>query len=446
MLNDVKQILNLMLPILVTMLTVAGMQSIDIIMSGHASNADVAGVSVAGNVWFPIYVGLNGIILASSTIFANMIGAGKKNTIRDVLQHSLILSIVIGIILIILVNIAIRYLPMFLTIEPHVFEIAKGYIFALSWSVIPLCMVSSLRQFIEALNQARVVTVVMLLALPINVAVNYVMIFGKLGFPRLGGVGAGYATSVTYIFVFLMLAYICITQPPFNEHKIKEGFDLNFKRFREQLRLGIPIGIAIFFEAAMFNALGMLITKFGTDTIAANQAATSISTMTYMLALSLSLSLNIVVGYKIGAKDYALAETLSMTGMKIAIFMTTLSMILLWAFNSQIAALYSPDPMVQKLIKDFLALVIIYQIADGIAVAAQGIMRAYRDVKTCFAIVMVTYWAICLPLGRVFDVYFHRGITSYWQGMVVGIFIGAVISYLRIRYLHKKYKQFEIVA
>lgn len=439
MFSDVKQILNLMLPILVTMLTVAAMQSIDIIMSGHASNADVAGVSVAGNVWFPIYVGLNGIILASSTIFANMVGAGKKNSIRGVLHHSLVLSVIIGIILIAVVNTAVRYIPLFLTIEPQVFEIAKGYIFALSWSVIPLCMVSSLRQFIEALNQARVVTVVMLLALPINVVVNYIMIFGKFGFPRLGGIGAGYATSATYVFVFLMLAYICITQPPFNEHKIKEGFQLEFKRFREQLRLGIPIGIAIFFEAAMFNALGMLITKFGTDTIAANQAATSISTMTYMLALSLSLSLNIVVGYKIGAKEYRLAETLSLTGMKIAVVITAISMVLLWAFNAQIAALYSPDPAVQALIKNFLALVILYQIADGIAVAAQGIMRAYRDVKTCFTIVMVTYWVICLPLGRVFDVYFNRGITSYWQGMVVGIFIGAIISFLRIRYLHKKY-------
>lgn len=438
--NDVKQILNLMLPIFVTMLTVAAMQSIDIIMSGHASNADVAGVSVAGNIWFPAYVGLNGIILASATLFANMLGAGKKAEMRGVLHHSIILSVIIGIALIIIINVAINYIHLFLPIEPHVLEIAKGYIFALSWSVIPLCIVSSLRQFIEALNQARVVTVVMLLALPINVAINYIMIFGKLGFPRLGGIGAGYATTVTYLFVFAMLAYICITQPPFNEHKIKEGFKIEFKRFREQLRLGIPIGIAIFFEAAMFNALGMLITKFGTNIIAANQAATSISTMTYMLALSLSLSLNIVVGYKIGAKDYAMARQLSLTGLKITVLVTSCAMALLWLFKAQVIALYSPDPAVQKLIQDFLVLVIIYQVADGVAVASQGIMRAYHDVRTCFAIVMFTYWGICLPLGMLFDVYFNRGITSYWQGMVVGIFIGSIISWSRIRYLHKKYQ------
>lgn len=440
MLNNVKQILNLMLPILVTMLTVAGMQSIDIIMSGHASNADVAGVSVAGNIWFPLYTGLNGIILAASTIFANLLGAGKKNEIRGVLHHSMILSMVIGVILIVAINIAIRYIHLVVTVEPHVLEIARGYIFALSWSVIPLCMVNSFRQFIEALNYARVVTITMLLALPINIFVNYIMIFGHWGFPRMGGVGAGYATSVTYLFVFCMLAYMCITQQPFKEYKILEEFKITSKRFKEQLRLGIPIGIAIFFEAAMFNVLGIMVMKFGTDTIAANQAASSISTMTYMLCLSLSLSLNIVVGYAVGAKDYIKARELSITGLKLSLLVTSCVMVLLWGFNGQIAALYNADPVVQVMIKNFLVLVIIYQVADGLAVAAQGVMRAYRDVRTCFAIVVITYWGICLPVGRIFDVYFHRGVTSYWQGMVFGIFIGAIISYLRIRYLHKKYQ------
>lgn len=432
-----KRILQFMLPILLTMLTVAGMNAIDIIMSGHASTADLAGVSVGNSIWFPIYTGFNGVIIALTTIIAHLLGQNKPQEVSTALKHGLYLAILTGATIIFFINLIISNINYFITIEPYVQEVAVGYIRAISWGVIPLCVCNTLRQFIEALNFARIISLVYLSALPLNALINYGLIFGNWGLPKLGGIGAGYATSITYTIICLILLIIITQQQPFASYRIFQSIRLDYRIFFEQLRLGLPIGFSIFLEMSIFSLTALIISKFGTVTIAANQAAFSAVTIIYMFLLSLSIALNIIISYELGANNPAAAKQFSHYGLKFSLFLSLAVIVLLFFTRAQVAALYSNDPTVQILIQDFLVYVLFYQLADAILTPSQGILRAYKDVNMAFYIALISYWLVCFPIGYILDNYYNFGAVAYWNGFVCGMSVGALISLYRINYLQK---------
>ena len=432
-----KRILQFMLPILLTMLTVAGMNAIDIIMSGHASTAELAGVSVGNSIWFPIYTGFNGVIIALTTIIAHLLGQNKPQEVSTALKHGLYLAILTGATIIFFINLIISNINYFITIEPYVQEVAVGYIRAISWGVIPLCVCNTLRQFIEALNFARIISLVYLSALPLNALINYGLIFGNWGLPKLGGIGAGYATSITYTIICLILLIIVTQQQPFASYRIFQSIRLDYRIFFEQLRLGLPIGFSIFLEMSIFSLTALIISKFGTVTIAANQAAFSAVTIIYMFLLSLSIALNIIISYELGANNPVAAKQFAHYGLKFSLFLSLAVIILLFFTRAQVAALYSNDPTVQILIQDFLVYVLFYQLADAILTPSQGILRAYKDVNMAFYIALISYWLVCFPIGYILDNYYNFGAVAYWNGFVCGMSVGALISLYRINYLQK---------
>lgn len=435
----VKRILTFMLPILVTMLTVVGMNAIDIIMSGQVGTDDLAGVAIGSNLFFPVYTGLNGIILALMTIIAHFCGAQKKQEIVSALRHGLHLAVIIAVLIVVVINIAIEYITLFITVDPNVYYIASGYIKAISWGMLPLCICNTLRQFIEALGKVRVITFVYLSALPINALVNYILIFGHCGAPKLGGIGAGYATSITYLLICCILVYICAKFPPFSDYRIfKQKIAFDPSMYKEQLRIGIPTGLSIFLEISIFSLTGLIMTKFGTVAIAANQSALNASTIVYMFSLSLSIALNIIISFELGRKNYSIAQAYSYLGLKFAACISVFLIVLVFVARSYIAQIYSSDPAVQSIIQNFIVYVLFYQFADAIMTPSQGILRAYKDAKSTFFICLIAYWLVCLPTGFVMDFYFAQGPYSYWQGFVSGMIVGAVICLMRIRYVHSQ--------
>lgn len=432
-----KRILQFMLPILLTMLTVAGMNAIDIIMSGHASTADLAGVSVGNSIWFPIYTGFNGVIIALTTIIAHLLGQNNSQAVSHALKHGLYLAIFTGCAIILVINLIISNINAFIQIEPYVQEVALGYIRAISWGVIPLCICNTLRQFIEALNFARIISVIYLSALPLNALINYGLIFGNWGLPKLGGIGAGYATALTYSLICLVLIVIVTKQQPFRDYRPFQSIKLNCQMFLEQLKLGLPIGFSIFLEMSIFSLTALIISKFGTITIAANQAAFSAVTIIYMFLLSLSIALNIVISYELGANNPQNAKQFASYGLKFSLLLSVGVIIILFFTRPQVAALYSSDPLAQSLIEKFLVYVLFYQFADAILTPSQGILRAYKDVNMAFYISLVAYWLVCFPVGYILDNYYNFGAIAYWNGFVCGMSVGAILSLARIRYLQK---------
>ncbi|MGE4589016.1 MAG: MATE family efflux transporter [Acidaminococcaceae bacterium] len=434
-----RDILSVMLPIFVTQLAVMGMSFFDTVMSGQAGAADLAGVAIGSNIWMPIFTSLNGILMALMPIVAQHVGASRRKEISHAVMHGIYLAFIIGIIVIFAVWFFIDDALLIMKLEPNVQRIAAEYFKALTLGIIPIFICSILRGFVDTLGYTATTMRIFLLTLPLNVVFNYIMIFGKFGFPRLGGVGAGYATSLSYWLVSLFFLFVINRIDKLRSYNVFLTWrQFSVKLIKEHLHIGIPIGISIFFETSIFGVVALFMAKFGTIAIAAHQAAINFTSLLYMLPLSFSLALTILVGIKVGAKKYDEAAAYGrigiMTNLTLALFF-----VLLLAFGREyVAKLYSQDQKIIKLAGEFLFYAAFFQLLDGTATPIQGILRGYKDVKAAFYASLFAYWGICLPLGYILDVYFGHGPYSYWQSLITGIFFSAAFLLIRLYSMQRK--------
>ena len=190
--------LKIVFPILVTQVALYLVSFFDILMSSRYGSEDLAGVAVGSSLWVPVYTGLAGILLAVTPIVAQLIGAKKKEEVRLVVQQGLFLSLALSTIVIVILFVLLEPILQSMTLEPRVEKIAKSYLYAMIIGIIPLFAYNVLRSYMDALGKTRVTMIITLMSAPINVFFNYLLIFGKFGFPELGGAGAGYASAITY--------------------------------------------------------------------------------------------------------------------------------------------------------------------------------------------------------------------------------------------------------
>ncbi|QOR65026.1 MATE family efflux transporter [Cytobacillus suaedae] len=434
-----KQFLIILLPILVTQLGLFAMNFFDVMMSGHVSANDLAGVAIGSSFWVPVFTGLSGILLAITPIVAQLVGSKDKKQVPFMVMQGIYVSVFVSILVVILGFISLDFLLGKMSLDPEVHRIAKEYLIALSFGIIPLFVYSVLRSFIDGLGLTRVSMFITLLSLPINVIFNYLLIFGKFGFPQLGGVGAGYATAITYWCITLISVYIVVKQVPFTQYKVFNKLQsVSFKAWKEILKIGVPIGFAIFFETSIFSAVTLLMSTFDTVTIASHQAALNFASFLYMIPLSISMALTIVIGFEVGAKRLKDAREYSILGVGVAVGLSAVLAAFIYLFRDQVAAIYTKDPAVLALTKQFLIYAIFFQLSDAIAAPIQGALRGYKDVNTTLVMALISYWVIGLPVGVVLATYTSLGAFGYWIGLIVGLAAGAIGLSSRLMIVQKQ--------
>lgn len=433
-----RRLINVMLPVLATQLAIIGMNFFDATMSGHAGAEQLAGSSIGGSLMMPIIASSTGILMAATPIIAHLIGKNEKDGIATVIHSGLILSIIIELILLLAYFFFIDDILAILTLEPDVYYIAKYYMLALIIGLSGGLLTFPLRSLTDTVAGTAVSMKIYLLALPINAFLNYCFIYGNFGAPKLGGIGAGVATAITYYILLFIFIAIIINNPQFKNLALF-NFKFSLKSIKEYLGIGIPNGMGIFMEASLFGFIIIFISKFGTNYIAAHQAAMSFSSVLYMLPLSFSLALTIIIGIEVGAKRYLEAKKYAYLGLIVS-FLCVLSIVgLVFYFRDYIALLYATDTTLLTYIAHFLIYTAAWQLFDAIACPIQGILRGYKDVKAAFYVSMLAYWGICLPLGMFLDYFMTQGTFAYWQSMVLGVATSAVLLFFRLRYIEKRF-------
>lgn len=434
-----QQFLAILLPILTTQLALFAMVFFDTIMSGNAGANDLAGVAIGSSLWVPISTGITGILLAITPLVAQYMGAGRRQDVPFTVVQGIYLAIALCAVVFLCGAIALKPILHTMQLDAPVRDIAYRYLIGLSFGIPPMFVYMVFRCFIESLGYTRVTMIITLLSLPINVTLNYILIFGKLGFPRLGGVGAGYATGITYWCIFLIALYTVHKVEPFAKFAIfQKRLPVSMSAWKNQLKLGVPIGLAIFFETGVFACVTLLMSQFDTTTIAAHQAAMNFSSFLYMIPLSISMALTITVGFEVGAKRYQDAKVYSFMGIIVALGLALGCGILLALFNQQVAWLYTNDAEVFALARKFLIFALFFLLSDAIATPIQGVLRGYRDVNVAFFVALASFWIIGLPLGHLLASFTPWGAFGYWIGLIVGLAIGAVCLLARMVSLQRK--------
>ncbi|MDL4840415.1 MATE family efflux transporter [Aquibacillus rhizosphaerae] len=442
--QKIKLFLVILIPILITQLSMYAMNFFDTVMSGNAGAGELAGVAIGSSLWVPISTGINGILMALSPIVAQMVGAKKEQDIPKTVQQGIYLSIGLGLVVSIIGFLFIEPILSFMDLESHVRYVAKYYLITIGIGIIPLFIFNLLRCYIDALGQTRMSMFIILLSLPLNIIFNYVFIFGKLGFPALGGIGAGLASALTYWLCCGITIFVVYKVNPFRAHKIFSSWTPpSLHAWWEQLRIGVPIGFSIFFEVSIFSAVTLFMSVYNTFTIAAHQAAINFASFLYMIPLSIATALTIAVGYEIGAKRINDAKAYSYMGIASGVVIAFLAGFILYAFDDPVAKLYNANPEVVALTKNFIFYAIFFQFADAFGAPLQGILRGYKDVNITFWMSLVSYWLIGLPSGWILANYASFGPYGYWMGLIIGLSAGAITLFGRMIYLQNKLsKQF----
>lgn len=436
--EKLKQLNIILIPILITQFAMFSMTFFDIMMTGNYSASHLAGVAIGSSLWFPVFTGLSGILLAVTPIVAQLVGGRDHKDVPSAVIHGIYASIILAGIVLAAGVIILDPILNRMDLENEVRHIAKYYIFSLAFGIVPVFVYNVLRSFIDALGKTRVTMFITLASLPLNIMFNYLLIFGKFGFPEMGGIGAGVASTITYWIITCAAAWIIHTKKPFVDYAIFLNIQkASLKKLKEIFILGIPIGLSIFVETSIFAAVTLFMSEFGTVVIAAHQAALNFASLLYMVPMSISMALTILVGYEYGAKRFNDARTYSFIGILQAVIISSTAGVLLLIYRGPIAGLYSTSPEVISWSAQFLLYAVFFQLSDAVQAPIQGALRGYKDVNVTFIMALISFWVIGLPFGIILSKFTDLGPFGYWFGLIIGLGAGAVTLSFRLLHVQK---------
>ena len=436
---------KIVLPILVTQVALYLMTFFDILMTSKYHIDHLAGVSIGSSIWVPVYTGLTGILLGITPIVAQLIGAKKEQDVRAYIQQGFYIAFLLAFLVFLGIFSLVDSLLVKMPLEVSVRSVAKNYLYMMSIGLVPLFLYSVLRAVIDAHAKTRVSMFITLLSVPINIFLNYIFIFGKFGFPALGGMGAGLASALTYWFVLFITIALFLKIKEFRRLELFKNWPKpSMEKWKSLTKIGVPIGLSLFAETTIFSAVTLLMSVYSTEVISAHQIAMNFTSLLYMIPLSIAMGATILVGREIGANNYREAKAYSWLSVGAAVAFSFVSATILVLFREPIASLYSEDGDVIALTIQFFYFAALFQLSDAIQAPVQGALRGYKDVNITFIMAIISYWVVGLPIGYLLGSYSSLGPFGYWVGLIVGLTLGAITLGTRLIILQKNsYKPIE---
>ncbi|MFZ5999349.1 MAG: MATE family efflux transporter, partial [Bacteroidota bacterium] len=335
-----------------------------------------------------------------------------------------------------------------IAIEPFLFlmgqpadvvTLAVPYLTIVGASLIPTMIFQTYRQFAEGLEHTRVAMIVVIGANLLNIVLNYVLIFGKFGFPELGLNGAGWATLISKIVMAIcMMLYVYMGQ---HFRDFRKGFSwgsYSTSLFKKMLHIGVPAGSQFIFEAGAFSFSALMMGWIGTTALAAHQIAINLATISYMTTSGLAAAATIRVGVFLGQKDKLNLRASAYTLIIMAIVVMTLWALLFIFGRYYLPTLYINDPAVIEMAAGLLIIAAFFQLSDGIQVVCAGALRGLQDVKVPSFLIFVAYWIIALPIGYWLAFPLNMGPAGIWLGLLIGLTLTATAMVIRFGTLSKK--------
>lgn len=438
--EKIQLLSRILWPIMVTQISLFAMNLVDTMMSGRVGTDDLAGVAIGSSLWLPIFTGINGIMLAVTTIVAQLVGRGHRNKISETVTQAMYLSMVLAVIVVTSGIFLLEPILSVMNLEATVTHISYHYLVGLSFGIVPLFLASVLRNFFDGQGYTRITMIITVMAVPFNVLLNYGFIFGNFGLPALGGIGAGYATAVTYWIILFLSIWMTFKLEVIRHYQIfVKWMKPSWKVWKEQLSIGVPIGLSIFFESSIFAVVTLLMgMMFSTITIAAHQVALSFTTLIFMIPLSISMALTIVVGFSVGGGKIKAAKQYGRLGVWGGITILAVGAVFLFLFREDIAYLYTTDREVVMMAGQFFIIAIFYQLSDAAQSGLQGVLRGYKDVKVPFITAFTSYWIIGIPAGYYLSAYTELGPFGLWIGITLGLTCAAIGFYVRLQIVQRR--------
>ncbi|MCM2331067.1 multidrug resistance protein, MATE family [Geopseudomonas sagittaria] len=441
-LNEVQALLALAGPIIVAQLANTAMGFVDTVMAGRVGARDLAAVALGNSIWVPLLLLMGGILLATTAKVSRKVGAGSYALIGPLVRQALWLALAIGLSAALLLFSA-RPLLLLMQVEAALADTAMGYLQAVALGFPALALFQVLRGFSDGLGSTRPTMVIGLLGLLLNIPLNYIFIYGKLGLPAMGGVGCGWATALVLWFMLGAMLWWVHWAPLYKSSRLFEHLEgPQWPAIRALLSLGLPIGIAIFAEASIFSVIALLIGSLGASVVAGHQVALNFSSMVFMIPYSLAMATTVRVGQALGRGAPRDARFSAGVAMATALVYACCSASLMLWLRGDIARLYTPNAEVLAVAGALLMYSALFQFSDAIQVTAAGALRGYHDTRATMLITLLAYWGIGLPIGYSLGLSELLGPPSgpagLWQGLVIGLTCAAVLLGVRLQRIARR--------
>lgn len=437
-LTECRRLVRLALPILIAQAAQVGVGVVDTVMAGHASANDLAGVALGSNVFTTLYITLLGVMAALQPIVAQSYGAGKTTEIGEQGRQGLWFGLFLGVSGMLLLWVVISPLQKQFDMGSYVNKTFGQFVFFISLGMPAAMIHRAFYAFASSLNRPKTIMVVSLIALLLNIPLNYVFVYGKFGLPALGGAGCGLASAICFWFNAIVLGIYIYRQRFFAPFALFARFE--WPKWRAQwavLMLGIPIGLSFFLEVSLFTFISLLIARFGVTHVASQQVVINITSLIYMIPQSIGIALAVCVGQAVGAQNWLRARFISGVGLIMGLIGACGTGLMLLTFRHFWVSLYTKDQNVIILGGTLLIFAAIFQLSDATQTIASYALRGFKLTKVPMLIHAITFWGLGLGIGCLLGLYFNMALYGFWLALVVSL-TGAAVAL--VWYLNRESK------
>jgi MATE family multidrug resistance protein len=436
--EEARATLALAWPLILTNIAQALIHATDVVLLGRAGARTLAAATLGVNIFLAFLIFGMGLVTAAAPMLANELGARPhsvrdvRRTVRQAMWASVAISVPIWAILWDSGAILVQ-----LGQEPVLARDAQSFVRALQWGLLPYLFYLVLRSFISALERPLWSLVVGLACVVYNGVVNYGLIFGAFGLPRLGLVGAGIGSASANLFMFLGMAAVVTLHPRFRRYRLFGRFwRADWERFREIWRIGLPIAVTLGLEITVFNAAVFLMGLIGAESIAAHAVAIQIAALTFMVPMGLGQAVTVRVGLAYGRRDREGVAIAGWTSFVLGVgFMTAMSLLILAIPDRLVLAVLgevnAENAAVYSLAVSFLIVAAFFQIFDGAQVVGAGMLRGLQDTKVPMIYAALGYWVIGLVTGIALAFGAGWEGVGIWTGLATGLGVVAMLMITR---------------
>ena len=439
--------LKLSIPVILGLVghTLVGM--IDNIMVGNLDPINLAAVSLGNSyIFIAMSIGI-GFSAAITPIVAEAHSEGNQNKLKKSFINGFMLCLILGTVLYALV-LVLKNTLVYLDQPVEVVKLALPYIDIVAISLIPLLLFQALKQYTDGLSRTIYPMYATVVANIINVIINYILIFGMLGFPKLGIIGAAIGTLISRIIMFVFLFYMLMDKKIiYNYMSDLKSFMYDKFMIEEILSLGFPTSLQMFFEVGLFTTAIWLSGLLGEIPQSANQIVLNISSMTFMVASGLSVSAAIRAGNQKGLKNYQELKRISLSILLLGIYFASFFALGIYILRDYLPYIYidinNQENLIEnielvKIASKLFIIVAIFQLFDSVQVIILGTLRGMQDVKIPTVIVFIAYWIVGFPISFILGDESSMAETGIWIGLLCGLLFSSVFLYWRFLYLTNK--------
>jgi MATE family multidrug resistance protein len=426
LLHESRLTLRLALPLMIGQLSQMLLGVADTVMVGHLGVTELAALTFANSLFHIPFVFGIGLLTGISVSTSNSRGADDAPGARGSCRHGLYLSVALGLLLfgiswLISLRLDLFGQPADVTARtPVYFRIVMA-------SLVPALASIALKNHADALNRPWPPFWIFLGGVVLNIVLNWVMIYGKLGCPALGFEGAAWATLISRTAILLVMFLWLVRSPGLREWVPYRWFRKpDFPDLRRLLAVGLPASIQMVCEVTAFSLAGLIMGRFGQDSMAAHQIAITLAATAFMIPLGLSMALTVQIGEAHGAGELTRLRPIVVSGWLLAAVYSLLAAGGFLVFGKFLAALFISAPEVIALAGSLLVIVGVFQLFDSLQVASSAMLRGLQDARVPALMGFVAYWVIGLPVAAGLAFGFQMGPTGVWWGLAAGLCVASI--------------------